>query len=67
MFVGARYGGMGLDQAKRLWLNDGSCIRLRPKHKDHVWSYDFVSARAYEGRPLKILTLMDEYSLEFVD
>ncbi len=29
----------------RLWLNDGSCIRLRPQHKDHVWSYDFVTAR----------------------
>ena len=29
----------------RLWLNDGSCIRLRPEHKDHVWSYDFVTAR----------------------
>jgi len=26
----------------RLWLNDGSCIRLRPEHQDHVWSYDFV-------------------------
>ena len=27
----------------RLWLNDGSCIRLRPLHENHVWSYDFVS------------------------
>ncbi len=33
----------------RLWLNDGSCIRLRPCHKDHVWSYDFVKSRTSDG------------------
>lgn len=48
----------------RLWLNDGSCIRLRPERKDHVWSYDFVHARTHDGRPLKLLTLMDEYTRE---
>jgi putative transposase len=48
----------------RLWLNDGSCVRLRPTHRNHVWSYDFVSERTYDGRPLKILTLIDEYSRE---
>jgi transposase InsO family protein len=47
---------------RRLWLNDGSCIRLRPERKDHVWSYDFVFARTSDGRPLKILTLIDEYT-----
>ena len=44
----------------RLWLNDGSCIRLRPLHKNHVWSYDFVNTRTHDGRPLKLLTLLDE-------
>jgi putative transposase len=48
----------------RLWLNDGSCIRLRPQHKDHVWSYDFVHDRTHNGRPLKILTVIDEYTRE---
>ena len=48
----------------RLWLNDGSCIRLRPTHKDHVWVYDFVHARTHDGRPLRMLTLVDEYSRE---
>ena len=48
----------------RLWLNDGSCVRLRPAHRNHVWSYDFVSERTHDGRPLKILTLIDEYSRE---
>jgi transposase InsO family protein len=48
----------------RLWLGDGSCVRLRPKHKDHVWSYDFVHDRTHNGRPLKILTLIDEYTRE---
>jgi putative transposase len=48
----------------RLWLNDGSCIRLRPEHKDHVWSYDFVASRTADGRVLKILTILDEYTRE---
>jgi putative transposase len=48
----------------RLWLNDGSCIRLRPLYKDHVWAYDFVHARTHDGRPLRMLTLVDEYTRE---
>ena len=48
----------------RLWLNDGSCIRLRPEHKDHVWSYDCVLARTADGRPFKMLTILDEYTRE---
>ena len=49
---------------RRLWLNDGSCIRLRPKHKDHVWSYDFVMTRTSEGRSFRMLNIIDEYSRE---
>ena len=49
---------------KRLWLNDGSCVRLRPQFKDHVWSYDFVATRTEDGRALRILTLIDEYTRE---
>jgi transposase InsO family protein len=48
----------------RLWLNDGSCIRLRSQFKDHVWSYDFVIARTADGRPFKMLTILDEYTRE---
>lgn len=48
----------------RLWLNDGSCVRLRAGHKNHVWSYDFVHDRTADGRPIKILTLIDEYTRE---
>ena len=48
----------------RLWLNDGSCIRLRPEHKDHVWSYDFVIARTTDGQAFKMLTIIDEYTRE---
>ena len=48
----------------RLWLNDGSCVRLRPAHKDHVWSYDFVQARTHDGRPFRMLTVIDEYTRE---
>lgn len=49
---------------KRLWLNDGSCIRLRPQYKNHVWSYDIVYERTHDGRPLRILTIIDEYTRE---
>jgi transposase InsO family protein len=48
----------------RLWLNDGSCVRLRPEHKDHVWAYDIVHDRTHDGRPLRLLTLVDEYTRE---
>ena len=49
---------------RRLWLHDGSCIRLRPAYRDHVWSYDFVQSRTHNGRAFRMLTLMDEYSRE---
>ena len=48
----------------RLWLNDGSCVRLRPEHANHVWSYDFVSARTHDGRSVRILNLIDEHTRE---
>ena len=48
----------------RLWLNDGSCIRLRPEKKNHVWAYDFVSCRTHDGRPVKLITVIDEFSRE---
>ena len=48
----------------RLWLNDGSCIRLRPEHKDHVWSYDFVMDRTSDGKAFRMLTILDEYTRE---
>ena len=49
---------------RRLWLNDGSCVRLRPQHRDHVWSYDFVFSRTHDGRPVRMLTLIDEFTRE---
>ena len=49
---------------RRLWLGDGSCVRLRPLHRDHVWSYDFVKDRTSDGRPLRFLNILDEYTRE---
>jgi putative transposase len=46
----------------RLWLNDGSCVRLRPQHENHVWSYDFVSGRTHDGRTLRLLNILDEHT-----
>ncbi len=48
----------------RLWLNDGSCIRLRPEHRDHVWSYDFVEDRTHDGRKFRTLNVVDEFTRE---
>ena len=46
----------------RLWLNDGSCIRLRPEHPNHVWSFDFVETQTHDGRRLRSMTLIDEFT-----
>ena len=48
----------------RLWLNDGSCVRLRPEYRDHVWSYDFVHHRTDDGKVFRTLNILDEYSRE---
>ena len=48
----------------RLWLNDGSCVRLRPEREDHVSAYDFVHERSHDGRGLRLLTIVDEYTRE---
>ncbi len=46
----------------RLWLNDGSCMRLRPERPNHVWSWDFVFDRTDDGRPIKLMVVIDEYT-----
>jgi hypothetical protein len=51
-------------QPKRglLWLNDGSCIRLRPEYKGHIWSYDSVQDRTHDGKVFRMLCVIDEYT-----
>lgn len=46
----------------RLYFNDGSCIRLKALHKNHVWSYDFVQERLHNGKKIRLLTVIDEYT-----
>ena len=46
----------------RLWLNDGSCLRLRTERRDRVWAYDFVHERTHDGKALRLLTIVDEYT-----
>src|SRR5204862_2292530 len=50
----------------RLWLTDGSCVRLRPEHRNHVWSYDFVEDRTHNGRKYCMLNVLDEFTHESV-
>ena len=45
-------------------MNDSSCVRLRSERANHVWSYDFVSSITHDGRTLRLLTLIDEYTRE---
>jgi putative transposase len=54
----------GQPKRKRPWLADGSCARLRPEFRNHVWSYDFVHERTHDGHPLRLLTVIDEYRRE---
>jgi putative transposase len=46
----------------RLWLADGSCIRLRPERSNHVWAYDFVEDRTHDGRRYRMLCVLDEFT-----
>jgi putative transposase len=48
----------------RLWLNDGSCVRLRPEWPNHVWAYDFVEDRTHDGRKFRMLCVIDEFTRE---
>ena len=49
---------------RRLWFNDGSCVRLRASFRNHVWSYDFVMTRTHDGRAVRMLTIIDEFTRE---
>lgn len=48
----------------RLWLHDGSCVRLRPEYPNHVWAYDFVTDRTHNGKAFRLLTVIDEFTRE---
>ena len=48
----------------RLWLNDGSCVRLRPERRNHVWAYDFVHDRPHDGKAFRMPTIVDEFTRE---
>jgi putative transposase len=51
----------------RLWLADGSCIRLRPERANHVWSHDFVEDRTHDGRKFRRLNVVEPRGSPDVD
>jgi transposase InsO family protein len=59
-----RQEGLKVPKRGRLWLSNCPCVRKRAAHPNHVWSYDFVFERTHDGRPLRMLTLVDEYTRE---
>lgn len=56
--------GAGQPKRARLWLNDGSSIRLRPLRPIHVWSYDFVADSTHDGKAFRMLCIIDEFTRE---
>jgi len=50
----------------RLWLADGSSIRLRAEYPNHVWSYDFVEDRTHDRRKYRMLNVVDEFTHECI-
>ena len=49
---------------RRLGHSANSCVRRKAEYKDHVWTWDFVHDRTTNGRPLKWLSIVDEYTRE---
>ena len=62
--AGGAEGSQKQPKRGRLWLNDGSCIRLRPLYPNHIWSYDFVEDRTHNGRKYRMLNVIDEFTRE---
>ena len=54
-------GPAGQPKEGRLWLNDRSCVGLRPRYQNHVWSYDLVHCRTDDGRTFRALNILDEF------
>jgi putative transposase len=48
----------------RLWLTDGSGLRVRPEHPNHVWAYDFLKDRTHDGKAFRLLPSVDEFTRE---
>lgn len=49
---------------RRLGHGENGCARLRAERPDHVWSYDFVHDQTADGRGLKMLPVVDEFTRE---
>lgn len=50
----------------RPWLSDSSCVGLQPAYWDHAWSYDFVADRTHNGRKIRMLNVIDEFTRECI-
>lgn len=64
LYNGSGEGPEPAQSSHRFWLNDGSCVPLRPKRPNHVWSHDFVQDRTADGRVNRTLNIIDEYTRE---
>ena len=64
MATGGAQGAEEATQARSAVVDDGSCVRKRAERKDHVWSYDFVADRTHDGRAIRMLVILDEFTRE---
>jgi putative transposase len=66
VYTGWRQEGLNVPAKQpkraRLWRAEGAGVRLRPTHRHHGWSYDFMAERTHDGRSCRILTMLDEYT-----
>jgi transposase InsO family protein len=49
---------------RRLGCSANGIARRRAEHRNQVWSYDFIEDRTADGRRLKLLTVVDEFTRE---
>jgi transposase InsO family protein len=63
-----RRGGLKVPQVRRkrrrLGQSENGCARRRSERPDHVWSYDFIHDQTADGRGLKLLPVVDEFTRE---
>ena len=49
---------------RRTGTSENSCDRKKPEYYNHVWSYDFVNERLENGRKVRMLVVIDEFTRE---
>lgn len=49
---------------RRLGTSENGCTRKRAERRNHVWSYDFTLDQTEDGKRLKLMPVVDEFTRE---